>query len=1502
MNFEVFRNEFRTLVKNEYYYSAVVLWAEHLHLPKVDVVVTDLIDSLLNHDKVRYLFSGEPSKFLLARYPFLKGRIKDALHKLSAQSECISHVGRINVVAYHDTGQGIPYTLTASLISDSGIIFKVPNVEEPIRTFIASINPLFAQKISESPSFYLSSLVKGNEPPIPNPQKDRSLELGAALAYYSLLTGLPIRQNIVVTGSLEEDSQIGIIDNLTEKIGAIITERPNISVICYPNGNELPNISRLRKISSVDLRRVDDFEGAVSAVFGDDSFEKARARFEQILNASYEKKYFGDEQLGFEDIIEELGMFVVGRDNEFNEVRDWIVEQKSSQQKGNFWITGVPGVGKSAFMANLVRQLQDNNSSDNIIIPYFFRKDDEHERCSIATFVRAVEITLFLRAGITTKDSKGDNHATKFSGLMKLFSARHPAKNLIFLIDGIDEIYPNAELLDIISALRTEHCSISIFSIQKSDYLNDLMNQNLGDKVTELALLRRSEHIGLILQHASFKGILKDLHPELKEKLLSQEYVNLVFIRSKGLPLYTDFLIRTIRCIGDIPPSAELPQDIGVDYIESLLSRVSGYDGFVFQRLLTVCCLAKEPLTEESISEILQLFRIDDEKIKYALDYATVFLREFKWQDEERIRRTFYHRFYRDSIMESCKNFLPEVSEKFSEWCSISVEKKNPYALRYYPIHVTEFLENELKLAGKRNEIGRICKLVLSNAVKVTKYRISPLDALRSSGINAAFGQLQFVESELEQQLWLGIFAWELLEWEDSHTKRKASRRRKAVNMVETIAKNKLFLSSPEITDCLLVILLSLLELKTNAWISILRHFKPRDQSFFCEKLIELGRLEEARFFILKLYDQRRDDKDAEKAYLRNSLLRKLAYEYSLKGRPRECQKLINEITDESLRLWVWVDIAVFWRGRGKVEKARKIIRRYIPLDKAWQHAMYEAKCASAISDVKLRNDRLIKASHIIFKKLHGLTRAKALSGLAVECLRARNNNYAKKCFDNAIGIVDYLISKSQLSKIEGAETLCYLVEIFENMAPLPEQFKNKLLATLEHALEISQVSKSAGEKGGLSAELIRIAMKFNGASFARKVLEVNSHPIARSIFRREEAMYLCANKLNYQAYLSRIPKSDILNAVAGVSKVLSAQGKTKEAREIIAKHLFRRKTDENAFRWGKPRMLGSIAVKYQKKNCSEKAQTLLNLSESLVQNEKSAWIFMKLASNAMSIDKVKSEMLFEKAIGFSYRTKEKVATAVSLFDCGLSQQAESIFKNEYSKVLKNETDRKKSSLLQEFIVPYIRTKKFEELKMVLDDIQKIRRHLAHLDQLKIASQAAYELAKGYTFLELSDLAFKSEVNQHISTLWDFCNNLKLKNPSFEKWQSNEYKGAQCLFTVINSDVRDGISRTEKIEDVREQARTYKYIARYLIRHKRFDDALQLCDKIKSNESEHIPDLAHEFIKKGRESEFEALFSRSAKYLDSAFRMIELIVEYLDVQTTELDELYEIITRDKYMV
>lgn len=317
-------------------------------------------------------------------------------------------------------------------------------------------------------------------------------------------------------------------------------------------------------------------------------------------------------RFSFRELTDSLLECFVGRDKERTRIHEWT---RHSQQ-GFLWIAGKPGIGKSALLARIHKDLEGGVKEQGLIfLPYYFRASNQ-SLCNRASFLEAA--ILVLRNGLGIADpSQTDSDKLELQFTILLHKAsRHfdgiAKGKVIFLLDSMDEIYGMDRdfpswLLSIrlpnvlwVCTGRDDPALVQLFSNDKCDWLiaSEGGLPPLSSNEIRSILLEECDHIALGLLRRDIAG---------KDGGWTNPFIEALIKNSEGLPLYVKLLVEDIReGRYDFTDEKRLPDGLR-SYYEEILDRLGVSDAkFLMTPMLCLLALAREPLTAGLIEALLK--------------------------------------------------------------------------------------------------------------------------------------------------------------------------------------------------------------------------------------------------------------------------------------------------------------------------------------------------------------------------------------------------------------------------------------------------------------------------------------------------------------------------------------------------------------------------------------------------------------------------------------------------------------------------------------------------------------------------------------------------------------------------------------------------------------------------------------------------------------------------------------------------------------------------------
>jgi WD40 repeat protein len=387
-----------------------------------------------------------------------------------------------------------------------------------------------------------------------------------------------------------------------------------------------------------------------------------------------------------------------GREWLFRKIDDW----RTHRDERALLITGDPGVGKSAVVAQMVHQ-------DPRVLAYHCCQAGEPETLRPDRFVRslAAQIASRLPAYAASLGSTAVDEAltldpvSAFVGaiLAPLETITHPADDVRYvLIDALDEALAHRESLNIVTVLATRLNRLP-------GWLRLVATSRKEDEV-----LRRSELSGLrawgisahdahnrddIERFLAHRLGQPELHRRLTQSGLSaEEAIRRLRARSAGNFLWVQQALLGIERdqyrfdrLDALPPGLN---GLYLDFFQRRFPDKAAYEAP--QRVLQVVVAAAEPLTEADLAGATGL---DPENVLAAtLRSLAVFL------PARDGRFVLYHKSVADWLTDpASRGTLHYASPKrghecLANWCwddyRRGPERMAPYALRYLPTHLNE--------------------------------------------------------------------------------------------------------------------------------------------------------------------------------------------------------------------------------------------------------------------------------------------------------------------------------------------------------------------------------------------------------------------------------------------------------------------------------------------------------------------------------------------------------------------------------------------------------------------------------------------------------------------------------------------------------------------------------------------------------------------------------------------------------------------------------------------
>jgi len=456
---------------------------------------------------------------------------------------------------------------------------------------------------------------------------------------------------------------------------------------------------------------------AVFSHLGKDAYQRFRDifRLEEWRAQRRRKAEAQGIQTLWDEQVRELTEVFVGREEHIRQVKDAI----KRTSKGVLWISGKPGIGKSALMAKLMQDYI-GQTQHYIVIPYFFRYGQAG--CSTMDFLATVlkRLQAELNRTIEPEPILPDRQKQLVEALEEAVSKT--GKKVLFLVDGLDEIYRlDREFLNVpfmtirerivwVCAGRSEGDLEEALRSRGAEWVFPDGLPPLDEQAIRAMLI---EHLGR-LKYALFE----------RDKGERNRFVEAVTRKSEGLPLYVRMVIEDLKAGRlTVRDEEKLPEGL-VAYYERLLERLRVSDvGTVLTPLFCLLAWAKEPVTEGTMKFLLQTYPLADtprwgELFQRALEHGHLMLQQRPTPDGE-TGWAIYHDSFRQHLLESgtVSNNREWAQERWlkvcKDWKALASQEPSlhRYILRHHADHLYERWQSPVPDA--QSLYSELCRLAL---------------------------------------------------------------------------------------------------------------------------------------------------------------------------------------------------------------------------------------------------------------------------------------------------------------------------------------------------------------------------------------------------------------------------------------------------------------------------------------------------------------------------------------------------------------------------------------------------------------------------------------------------------------------------------------------------------------------------------------------------------------------------------------------------------------------
>ena len=403
------------------------------------------------------------------------------------------------------------------------------------------------------------------------------------------------------------------------------------------------------------------------------------AEFHEHLPLHEWKKSGNNE---FYQRIEELTETFKGRTLERDKILQFIL-QKS---KGYFSIQGNPGIGKSALIAQILKDLRAHSELKNIkVIEYFIRRGTQQAQVEylLNYLIRRTDEVFEDGRDIRAEGKMVFDLQNQLFLKWRLWGERNNGQQLLFLIDGLDEGVEN----NLVTYLPRENFEniLFIYGSRPGGH------KSIDDLWGQLPVLN---HTKLELSGLGLEDIRALIYEVANKYELDREspWIDAVQIRSQGNPLYLKLLCDAIEngsiSLNDIKA---LPKKID-EYYKAILLRYA-QDTIYGDALLTglfTFAAAKDYLTFAHLGLINQLGQASIQRIGSTLKEVLI----ENPLTEDVLDFQLFHESFREYLVRENQKQISDATDRIINFCinwkELSGTWEQCYALEHLAVHLSE--------------------------------------------------------------------------------------------------------------------------------------------------------------------------------------------------------------------------------------------------------------------------------------------------------------------------------------------------------------------------------------------------------------------------------------------------------------------------------------------------------------------------------------------------------------------------------------------------------------------------------------------------------------------------------------------------------------------------------------------------------------------------------------------------------------------------------------------
>ena len=1251
-------------------------------------------------------------------------------------------------------------------------------------------------------------------------------------------------------------------------------------------------------------------------------------------------------RVDFSKFIAERTETFVGREQHLTEVKRWIETNRHSG--GLAWITGQPGVGKTAFMCQLAVDLAQNKSV--VCIEHFFGAEEGR---SVGTFFDVSIAVLQDTLSLDVRDSLEEPDLAK--RLARVIEEGlggdediNRDRSIVFVLDGLNELAQSpADLTRVVDF---------VLRCQSPRLLCVCAGLTEGP-ITQLA---RAPHVHKFwpegkLPALSEQAVAEWLTSEFHDNEVAAGHLEQLAAHSGGLALWLRHVINDIKR-GELTfaEAKKIPAQIE-SYYENLLERLAAGERSrpLLRKILFLLAWAEEPITQRLFNVFLQSepfskLRDWESLLNKAFDVGkSLFVLEPGLANSTgtpgwRLYHDGLRRFLRGMDDPDCELAQLRWLELCEQWQTTSESDIRKYALLFYPNHLAdadalklyELAESDEFFAAQREILSgaieaqrRPTRLALAKAIdaddalamikftllharRAEAQRIdvrggeSPLEALRRNRVDLADERIALFPNAGDRILWRLVLAAEHLASED---------RGSALQIVEDIfsADAKLDLD-PTQAKAAALLLAAIGATGITIWRRIGFQLRNAEaQLLLCEKLAELGLIDEAIEVCNTISDACRDEANKAQREIVKATARTRPVQFIERGR----EQLEG---DESQYYWAAVDAIEALVAKRGFREAHQLFQT-IPERYFWQRV--RARCAFAIANANNGNLELASAEIQHAEKLlptpdgqRRLARQRevridpkyrhmvpnARSHLAIATIRcdfgATGDREAIATFRQALKDV-HSLKGSQKFKACGRVAQNYVEAALLN--PVCRSGARKAISEFSNCIEEAGTEPETKQEGWsnvakLWAKLDRNAEMERALVKSGKFRGDAIRAIAGWFFKNGQSSVA-------KSFLFRVPARERLLIGVGIGKQVVSGETPLDIRDLIASCLMQRVGSPTTARWGIPRVLSEIGATLVRNGDRDLGfevfeRTARRLRDFQAGTQEAGFGLSNLGcAAAFAGEEAFAKSIFSEACEIGVRTR-----TIKLLGEIAVRQARSNFTEDARQtfshadlIVQMEPDHERRAMrLAELCQFRVEAGFVEDAVAMREPLDELIGKIRRIGQPKSRSNAIARVAS-----ELGQAALRDERFLELAQM--------LADESKQIWEdaksssklsfglSSRTPRAETLAKAFSGAIEAAVSDALRI-GASQRGRALRDLAVFCINKSQSSKAVEIASLIEAD-GDRIADIVDEFGHGQDRANVKKLIPLTAQYPSAAFRMAALLIRLYQPDLSSVNDILDVL-------